>query len=195
LDLIFTSDLPHPVGTTVATFADDTAIMAVGGDVEEATTKLQRAADEINNWTRQWLIKRTGYKSTHVNFTNHRCHHISILMNGKPIPHSQTVKYLGMTLDAKLRWKVHVKKKEKSSLSDTSACMGRRSAMSAHNKLVLYKQILKPVWTYGIQLCGCTKPRNIAIIPRFQNNIVNSPWYVRNADLHMEMVTTTRTVC
>jgi len=25
--------------------------------------------------------------------------------------------------------------------------MGRRSAMSIHNKLVLYKQILKPVWT------------------------------------------------
>jgi hypothetical protein len=95
----------------VATFADDTAIMAVRGDVEEATTKLQRAADEINNWTRQWLIKRNGYKSTHVNFPSQRCHHIPILMNGKPIPHSQTAKYLGMTLDAKLRWKVHVKEK------------------------------------------------------------------------------------
>jgi hypothetical protein len=33
-------------------------------------------------------------------------------MNGKPIPQSQTAKYLGMTLDAKLRWKVHVKKKK-----------------------------------------------------------------------------------
>jgi hypothetical protein len=32
-------------------------------------------------------------------------------MNGKPIPHSQTAKYLGMTLGAKLRWRVHIKKK------------------------------------------------------------------------------------
>ena len=47
--------------------------------------------------------------------------------------------------------------------------MGRRSALTTHNKLVLYKQILKPVWTYGIQLWGCTKPSNIAIIQRFQN--------------------------
>jgi hypothetical protein len=75
--------------------------------------------------------------------------------------------------------------------------MGRRSALTMHNKLVLYRQILKPVWTYGIQLWWCTKPSNIAIIQRFQNKvlraIVDAPWYVRNADLHrdlkMEMVT------
>jgi carbonic anhydrase len=56
---------------------------------------------------------------------------------------------------------------------------------------------LKPVWTYGIQLWGCTEPSNIAIIQRFRNKvlraIVDAPWYVRNADLHrdlkMEMVT------
>jgi hypothetical protein len=34
-------------------------------------------------------------------------------MNGKTIRHSQTAKYLGMTLDAKLRWKVHVMTKRK----------------------------------------------------------------------------------
>jgi len=57
--------------------------------------------------------------------------------------------------------------------------MGRRWALSTQNKLVLYKQILKPVWIYGIQLWGCTKPSNIAIIQRFQNkvlgDIINAP--------------------
>jgi hypothetical protein len=75
--------------------------------------------------------------------------------------------------------------------------LGRRSALSTHNKLVLYKQTLKPVWTYGIQLWGCTKPITATIIQRFQNkvlrNIVGAHCYVRNADLHwdvnMEMVT------
>jgi hypothetical protein len=105
---IYTSDLPQPEGTSVATFADDIAIMAVGGYVEEATNKLQSAADEISNWTSQWLIKLNGEKSIHVNFTNQRCLHIPIIMNGKTIPHSQTAKYLGMTLDAKWCWKVRV---------------------------------------------------------------------------------------
>jgi hypothetical protein len=115
-------------------------------------------------------------------------------MNGKTIPHSLTVKYLGMTLDAKLCWKVHVKKKrEELDLKYRSMywIMGRQSAMSTHNKLVLHKQILKPVWTNGIQLWGCTKPNIIPVIQRFQNrvlrNIVGAPWYVRNADLHRDL--------
>jgi len=105
-----------------------------------------------------------------------------------------------MTLDAKLRWKGHVKKKRDElglKYKHMYQLMGTRSALSTHNKLVLYKQILKPVWTYGIQLWGCTKPSNIAIIQRFKikvlRDIVNAPWYVRNTDLHrdlkMEMVT------
>jgi len=40
LYLIFTSDIPQPTGTTVATIANDTAILAVGADVEAATQKL-----------------------------------------------------------------------------------------------------------------------------------------------------------
>jgi hypothetical protein len=62
---------------------------------------------------------------------------------------------------------------------------------------MLYKQILKPVWTYGLQLWGCTKQSNIDIIQRFKKralrNIFDVPWYIRNADLQrdlqMEMVT------
>jgi hypothetical protein len=54
-----------------------------------------------------------------------------------------------------------------------------------------YRQILKPVWTYGIRLWGCTKQSNTAIIQRFQKkvlrNIVDAPWYDRNADLHRDL--------
>jgi hypothetical protein len=75
--------------------------------------------------------------------------------------------------------------------------MGRRWAPSIHNKLMLYKQIMKPVWTYSIQLWGCTKHGNTDIIQRLQNkvlrNIVDTLGYIRNVELHrdlqMEMVT------
>jgi hypothetical protein len=69
--------------------------------------------------------------------------------------------------------------------------------LSLRNKLVLYTQILKPVWTYGIQLWGWAAQSTIAVIQHFQNkvlrDIVKASWYIRNTvlhrDLNMEMVT------
>ena len=101
--------------------------------MEEATDKLQQAADVINNWTKQWLIKLNEGKSLHVNFTNKRCHYLPIHMNGKTIPHSQTAKYLGMTLDAKLRRKVHVKEKT------------GRTRPKIHTTVLAYGQKIGPV--------------------------------------------------
>ena len=69
--------------------------------------------------------------------------------------------------------------------------MGRCSALSVYNKLMLYQQFFKPVWTYGIQLWGCTSQNNRNIIQRFQyrvlRGIVDAPWYIRNDNLHKDL--------
>jgi len=46
--------------------------------------------------------------------------------------------------------------------------MGRYSALSVYNKLMLYQQVLKPVWTYGIQLWGCTGQSNKTLYKDFR---------------------------
>jgi hypothetical protein len=60
--------------------------------------------------------------------------------------------------------------------------LGRKSQISLSNKLLLYKTILKPIWTYGIQLWGTASTSNIEILERFQSKalrmIVDAPWYV-----------------
>jgi hypothetical protein len=59
---------------------------------------------------------------------------------------------------------------------------GRKSKLSTSNKLLIYKAILKPIWTYGIQFWGTTSNANIEILERFQSKvlrlIVNASWYV-----------------
>ena len=47
LYLLYTSDLPVLESSTVATFADDTAILAIGSSNEESTEKLQTAINQI----------------------------------------------------------------------------------------------------------------------------------------------------
>jgi histone H2A len=54
LYLLYTSDLPILESSTVATFADDTAILAIGSSSnEESTEKLQTAINQIQKWTKK----------------------------------------------------------------------------------------------------------------------------------------------
>ena len=98
-----------------------------------------------------------------------------------------------MNLGAKLRWKPHVKKQEELILKNRNIywLMGRYSDLSVYNKLMLYQQVLKPVWTCVIQFWGCTSQSKSIIIERFQNSvlrgIVEAPWYVRNDNLHKDL--------
>ncbi|KAI5753871.1 hypothetical protein M8J77_004006 [Diaphorina citri] len=69
--------------------------------------------------------------------------------------------------------------------------LGPKSKLSLENKVLLYKMILKPVWTYGIELWGCAKPSNINIIQRFQSKTLRSmlgaPFYVSNKTIHDDL--------
>ena len=80
-----------------------------------------------------------------------------------------------MALDANLRWKEHIENKKgelQLKLSQLDWLLGRTSKVSVYNKLLKYKHVLKPIWTYGIQLWGCASKTNIQIIQRFQNKVL-----------------------
>jgi hypothetical protein len=55
----------------------------------------------------------------------------------------------------------------------------------------IYKKILKPLWTYGIQLWGTVPTSNIGILERFQSKalrkIVDAPWYVPNTVIRRDL--------
>jgi len=63
-----------------------------------------------------------------------------------------------------------------------------RSQLSLDSKLTVHKTILRPIWTYGIELWGCSKPSNTKILQTFQSKMLRmisiAPWYVSNQTLH-----------
>lgn len=192
--ILFTCDLPNDENCVTATFADDTAILSVGSTETEANIKLQCAINEIFAWTTTWRIKLNETKSIHIDFSYNKIRYLPLYLNGVQIPYHNTAKYLGMTLDTKLKWNEHVKKKKEEleiKYRNLYWLMGKKSKLSNYNKLMLYKQTLKPVWTYGIQLWGCSNANNITQIQRFQNKVLrciaNAPWYVRSKDLERDL--------
>jgi len=90
-----------------------------------------------------------------------------------------------------LNWKDHIiKKRKEMELRHKKLywLLGRKSHLSVDNKLLLYKSIIAPIWTYGIELWGCACKANIAVIQRCQSNvltaIVDAPRYVTNDMIH-----------
>lgn len=67
--------------------------------------------------------------------------------------------------------------------------LGRQSTLSLINKLRVYCGIIKPIWTYGIQLWSTVGKSDILIPQRTQNNILRilcaAPWYARNSEIHI----------
>jgi hypothetical protein len=57
--------------------------------------------------------------------------------------------------------------------------LGRKLKLSTSNELRMYRTLLKPIWTYGIQLWGTASTSNIEIPERFQSKtshmIVDAP--------------------
>jgi len=97
-----------------------------------------------------------------------------------------------------LTWQKHISTKRKQlglQLRRMYWFIGRKSKLSLENKLLIYKTILKPIWTYGIPLWGTESNSNIEILQRFQNkvirSIVNAPCYVPNTILHTDLQTPT----
>jgi hypothetical protein len=66
--------------------------------------------------------------------------------------------------------------------------INKKSQPSLENKITIYKAIINPVWTYGIELRGCSKPSNTKILQTFTSKTLrkqaNAPWYVQNVTLH-----------
>jgi hypothetical protein len=178
----------------MATFADDTALLSVSDHLSEATQQLQCNVNQIQEWCMKWRIRLNESKSVHIVFTNKKIEHRPIVISGKEIPNKSSVKYLGMHLNIRLKWKEHIKAKKDHlniKLRSMYWLLGRQSQLSLHNKVLIYKQILKPIWTYGIQLWGCASQSNIDKMQRFQNkalrSIVNAHLFERNSDIHRDL--------
>jgi len=63
LYLLFTADLPMTDYTTIATFTDDTGLLAVHRDPATASQRLQSHLTLFHNWFAMWKIRVNPAKS------------------------------------------------------------------------------------------------------------------------------------
>jgi len=131
-------------------------------------------------------------KSSFVTFSlrPHSCPAVTI--NIINIPHFTQVNYLGLILDRRLTWSPHLKDKRKKLNSRLHLLKPLlRSNLTISIKIILYKSLLQPIWTYSIVIWGSAKNSNKQTILAFENIclrvIIGAPWFVSNKTLNSDL--------
>ena len=93
-------------------FAEDKLSYTSSYKISAITSRLQKIFDRNRRYFHKWKIKLNDSKTEAVLFTKRRLNVNShIKVNGHPLAWLDEVKYLGITLDSKLTFTSHVKKK------------------------------------------------------------------------------------
>lgn len=198
LYVLFTHDLPQINEGFNGTFADDTVFLFSDLKPEFVSLRIQAHINLIENWCDRWNIKININKCQHVTFTLNKSDCPPVTYKGELIPRASHVRYLGLYLDRRLTFKDHIDKKRKEldiKRKKFYYILNRNSPLSLKNKLLIYKVMLKPIWTYCLPLWGLASSSNIEKIQRFQNITLRvctgAPNFLSNEDLHKDLSLTT----
>ena len=146
LFLFYINDLPNSLHSTVRLFADDTILNNSATEPRVLQDDLQR----LETWEREWDMEFHPKKCQHISFTRKR-HPAdnTYSLHNTDIPKSDSVKYLGVTLDTKLNWKQHIE----NIINKGNSTLGfiRRNVTTTSNdvKCTAYKQIVRPTLEYA----------------------------------------------
>lgn len=195
---VYTHDIPHFNSVEVAMYADDTALISQNFDIQQATDDLQIAIDLYCQWCDTWKIVLNTSKCQAKIFTLRRpTNSVQLQVNTAAVPwnaNDSAVKYLGMFLDRKLTWGIHINKKLSecyTRLSLLYPLINRKSKLKITCSTLLYKSLIRPIIMYGSVIWGTASKTHINKIQVMQNKILriicNASWFVRNDQLHTEL--------
>lgn len=193
---IFTHDIPTPVDTQLATYADDTAIIVSSRNLNLAYKYLQTAMDEIHEWFCKWRIKINIDKSKTITFhrTKKPNPNENIIIDAVAIPNVLEAKYLGVVFDYKLKFKPHIDTiiaKGKLAAKELYPLISNKSKLKPKNKILLYKQIVEPSLMYASPIWANASDTHIKKIQIIQNKFlrtaVNAYRYTTNDQIYREL--------
>lgn len=141
---LYTNDPPRTRFTMLALYADNIAIASRSKFRDATVQYVQNKLDELEEWLKTWKVKANPQKTQAIFLTKRRHFPATITQGGHDIPWTNTVKYLGGTLDRSLTWKAHIQNaisKANNKYLQLLPLLGRRSKLHYKTKARLYKSI------------------------------------------------------
>ena len=139
-------------GVHIQAFADDVTPVASGIDPLIVGQTVQESLRRLESWAQEHHLMFSASKTVPVMFTRRRVACPALSLGGIPLEYQQTMKQLGVTLDAKLSWIPHVKmvtRKASICLAQCRRAMGPTWGLKPKTMLWIYKSLVRPIMEYA----------------------------------------------
>ena len=169
---LYLHDIPRTQGVPLYMFADDTALSAQSWRLVTVINRLNKGISTLQKYFTRWKIKMNPTKSQAILLTRRRPDSIPRL---DICPWTENIKYLGLNLDTKLTFTHHINlitHRAIGALIKLFPLLSRNSQLSLHNKLLLYKMIIRPSMTYASPAWHFTSDSNIKSLQVVQNKFL-----------------------
>lgn len=192
---IFVSDLRLDRFTHTACYADDTAMYVSANRTATICKRLQRSLTVVERYYSRWKIRINPTKTQAILFPfngqRKRLPRDTLTLGGVPINFTNTVKYLGVTLDRKLLFREHVNQMRIGAtrrMATLYPLIGRRSTLADRSKMLIFKTVIRPTLTYASPVWITAAVSNRKHLQIIQNKclkmILRLPWRYHTNELH-----------
>ena len=154
LFLYSVNDIPEFQKTNLALFADDTAVYAHSFSAVVAAGQIQAHVRILERYFESWKIKINVNKSELLIMSRRKTENRifqPIKLAGSEIYPKDCAKYLGVTLDKRLNFKLHIAQviKKASCLMRSLYPLMISQSLNWVNKKLIYTTIVRPVLMYA----------------------------------------------
>lgn len=179
LYILYTADLPRSPRVELALYADDTALYTKSRSLPLVWRRLQSAVDDIAGWALKWRLSFNAIKSQALIITRRPVPAVlpPVVLRGSPVPWSNTVRYLGVTIDTRLTWRQHISEvrcRGLGRLRELYPVLNTSSSLPPHIGLTIYKSLIRPLLEYAAVVWGNAAATHIRSLQRLQNRALRA---------------------
>ena len=134
---------------------------------------MQEALTTTSEWAKEWCVKINSLKTVYTVFSlAQKTEEVTLKIDNQEIPREDTPKYLGITLDKKLKWTEHLKNIESRAsrrLSLMKKLAGTKWGADRRILKQVYTGNVRPVMEYGAAVWATAAKTNTERLDRIQN--------------------------
>jgi len=179
--LVYINDLKESTKEKLHMYADDTSIFISGKDPQKLQEDANQCLEHIMSWfdANNLIINET--KTNYIVFSGGKQIPSSlneIMINGKKITRSDTVKYLGVVLDSKLKFDQHITHVCKGLVKVISAFKMLKYKVPNECKIQLYNAYCHSKINYGIEIYGTAANKYINRVEVLQKRALKTLFHL-----------------